>query len=142
VKHLVLDASVVIKWLFSERSEEEHTQKTLEFFDHIAADRYRVIQPAHWLAEVAAVLARLSPATAEDDIFDLSQLNFEELRTPEVFCKAAHLAIQLNHHMFDTLYHAVALSLSDTTLVTADLRYFRKAQARGSVILLDKAPAP
>jgi hypothetical protein len=46
------------------------------------------------------------------------------------------LAIRLNHHVFDTLYHAVALSVPQTTLVTADETYYRKAQAFGAIRLL------
>jgi predicted nucleic acid-binding protein len=38
------------------------------------------------------------------------------------------LAIDLGHHLFDTLYHAVALE-SEACLVTADDRYHRKAEA-------------
>ena len=49
---------------------------------------------------------------------------------------ACDLAIRLNHHVFDTLYHAVALLTSETTLVTADRRYFDKAQSSGRILLL------
>jgi hypothetical protein len=31
-------------------------------------------------------------------------------------------------HLFDTLYHAVALSVPGAVLVTADRRYFAKAE--------------
>ncbi len=45
----------------------------------------------------------------------------------------ASVAVKLNHHLFDTLYHAVALGTPATTLVTADLRYFRKARRFGAI---------
>ena len=61
---------------------------------------------------------------------------------PEVYLDACELARSLNYHVFDTLYHAVALTLPDTVLVTADTRYERKARRRGAIMLLrDIAPA-
>jgi predicted nucleic acid-binding protein len=45
-----------------------------------------------------------------------------------VLAHACTLAIDLGHHLFDTLYHAVALE-ADACLVTADDRYHRKAGA-------------
>ena len=49
--------------------------------------------------------------------------------------RAADLSIALNHHLFDTLYHAVALE-EGATLVTADETYYGKAKDLGSVELL------
>jgi hypothetical protein len=39
-----------------------------------------LIQPPHWLAEVAAVLARLSPHTVDDDVADLYAMEFARPR--------------------------------------------------------------
>mgnify|MGYP001811251789 CR=1 FL=1 len=47
------------------------------------------------------------------------------------------LAIRLNHHLFDTLYHAVALHTSRAVLITADRRYFTKAEPIGHIVLPD-----
>jgi hypothetical protein len=41
-----------------------------------------------------------------------------------------------NHHLFDTLYHAVALEHEDALLVTADDRYYRKAEHYGTIAVL------
>lgn len=46
------------------------------------------------------------------------------------------LAIDLKHHLFDTLYHAVALTHSDAVRVTADESYYRKARAMGRIVHL------
>ena len=46
--------------------------------------------------------------------------------------RAADLSIELNHHLFDTLYHAVALE-EGATLVTADEVYFAKATGLGNI---------
>jgi predicted nucleic acid-binding protein len=50
--------------------------------------------------------------------------------------RAIELARQLDHHVFDTLYHAVALSIPGAVLVTADRRYFAKAQHLGQIAWL------
>jgi predicted nucleic acid-binding protein len=44
--------------------------------------------------------------------------------------------VDLNHHLFDTLYHAVALQSSDTFFITADTQYLRKADKLGHIIEL------
>jgi hypothetical protein len=44
--------------------------------------------------------------------------------------------VELNHHLFDTLYHAVALKVPDTLFITADTQYFRKAAKLGHIIEL------
>jgi predicted nucleic acid-binding protein len=101
-----------------------------------------LIQPPHWLAEVAAVLARLSPQTVGDDVADLYAMELPVLDTPDVYLTACELAGTLGQHVFDTLYHAVALETPNTTLVTADERYYRKAAGRGSIVLLNRFTPP
>lgn len=56
--------------------------------------------------------------------------------TPEIYATACDLSRTLNHHLFDTLYQAVALHLDDAVLVTADERYYQKARDRGKISLL------
>jgi len=51
---------------------------------------------------------------------------------------AIDLSIRLGHHLFDTLYHAVAFRSPDTTLLTADRRYFDKARDEGRIVLLSQ----
>jgi hypothetical protein len=45
--------------------------------------------------------------------------------------------LRLNHHLFDTLYHAVGLQAPNATLITADERYYRKAEPLGHIVLLE-----
>ena len=52
-----------------------------------------------------------------------------------VLKRAADMSIALNHHLFDTLYHAVALE-EGAMLVTADNAYFSKVKDLGGVQLL------
>jgi predicted nucleic acid-binding protein len=136
VTRLVVDASVAIKWLLPERDDEANSDKALALLAGVREGAIELIQPPHWLAEVAAALSRLSPATVEDDVVDLYALELPVLDTPTVYLTACELARSLNHHLFDTLYHAVALEAPNAALITADENYYRKGAVRGSITLL------
>ena len=133
---LVIDASVVVKWLLPQREDEADVEQALMLLEGVRTGRVRVHQPVHWLAETAAVLVRLSPETAAADVADLYAMSLPIESGPEVYLTACELARTLDHHVFDTLYHAVALTLSDAVLVTADARYERTARRRGAIMLL------
>jgi predicted nucleic acid-binding protein len=45
------------------------------------------------------------------------------------------MAAQHGVHLFDALYHAVAMQ-TDAILITADERYYRAAHVNGSIVLL------
>lgn len=134
-KDLVLDASVVLKWFFVDPQREPDLDKALLLLRMFSEGEIRIIQPVHWLAEVAAVLSRLSPLTAGDDITDLDLMGFDVTDHPDAYTTASRLAIDIRHHLFDTLYHAVALE-EDALLVTADEHYYRKAKKFGSIVRL------
>jgi predicted nucleic acid-binding protein len=136
VSRVVVDASVIVKWLFPSATNERNTEKALQLLAAIEAERHTVTQPPHWLAEVAAVAARMDPSTARKKVAAFFDLGFATIASIEVYSMACELASQLQHHLFDTLYHAVALVLDDSLLVTADERYYKKAKPIGSIMLL------
>jgi len=84
-------------------------------------------------AEVAAVLARVQPGTAQGSLLNLIDIERQTADRPDIYASAVQLATSLNHHRFDTLYHAVALQTPGATLVTADRRYFDKARHLGQI---------
>jgi predicted nucleic acid-binding protein len=139
---VVVDASVAIKWLIPDRADEADTDKALALLSAIQDGSVQLIQPPHWLAKVAAVLARLSPNTVDDDVSDLHALELPVLDTPGMYLTAWELSRSLGQHLFDTLYHAVALEVDDTSLITADECYYRKASARGAISLLGSLRFP
>jgi predicted nucleic acid-binding protein len=133
---LVIDNSVLVKWLLPDRLDEPDTARALALFGEVENGYFDLCQPVHWLAEASAVLARLSPATARRQIAALSDMNIPIHDEPATYDLACRLAIDLKHHLFDTLYHAVALAHADAVLLTADERYYRKAHARGRIARL------
>ena len=53
-----------------------------------------------------------------------------------VYARALALAARHKHHLFDTLYHALALCTPGAQLVTADEAYWRKARSEGAMVRL------
>jgi predicted nucleic acid-binding protein len=128
-----VDASVVVKWFFPEPEKEPHVDRALRLLEGIRNGEVEPLQPAHWLAEVVAVIARLSPHIAPRAVDLLHALEFDEADEPAIYKTAAALASNLGEHLFDTLYHAVALE-HDGLLVTADQRYFSRAKRLGHIV--------
>lgn len=134
----VLDASVIVKWLLRDADREPQTEAAVSLMDAVAGGDVEVRQPPHWLAEVVAVMARLSTATLDSDVRDLHALEFEVVDRLSVYQRAGRLAVELNQHVFDTLYHAVALESVGCTLITADKRYLSKARGLERIASLER----
>jgi predicted nucleic acid-binding protein len=133
---LVVDASVAIKWFFQNRDNETDCDLALTILESVDAGRIQLLQPPHFIAEVAAVLAREKPGEAQDDLFDLLCVECQISQEPESYATAIDLSIRYRHHLFDTLYHAIALHTPGSTFITADEAYWRKAQSMGHIVRL------
>jgi len=133
---LVVDASVIMKWLLNDPDNEAETDLATDLMQRILDGQQPALQPVHWLLEIGAVLARVSPATAEKDIALLQALELPTDDSPLLLGRACRLAIELQQHLFDALYHAVALENPDCTLITADERYLDSGARMGRVISL------
>lgn len=138
---LVVDASVAVKWVLPELATESGTDRAAELLNAVRESRADLVQPPHWLAEVAAVISRLRPEVADQAVDLLDALELAVEADPRIYKRASHIARQLDHHLFDTLYHALALE-RDAVLVTADDRYLRKARALGGIVSLGDWVAP
>ena len=136
MNHVVADASVAIKWFLPPTAAEQDQDRALALLEMVKSRVIVLREPPHWLAEVAAVLSRLAPATARQDIEDLYAMRIPIMATPKIYATAIEIAASLNQHLFDTLYHAVALDSPGCTLITADERYYKKTRKRGSIVLL------
>ena len=133
---LVVDASVALKWFLNVPDSEPDRDRASTLLAGVDDATVQLVQPAHFIAEVAAVLARVKPDAAEDDLLDLLDVEFSTIETPEAYATAMDLSIRYRHHLFDTLYHAVALCVPGASLITADRRYYDKAGGEGRIILL------
>jgi len=132
---LVVDASVAVKWFVRDSNEEKDITSAVNILKDIGKNNIEILQPPHWMAEVTAVLARLQPDLTDDAIDLLDAMEIPTSADSNVYKLASHLARELNHHLFDTLYHALALH-ENAMLITADHRYFRKSINHGSICML------
>jgi predicted nucleic acid-binding protein len=131
----VIDASVVVKWLISDPAREPDSDRALAVLDAIRGGYLAPLQPPHWLAEAAAAVSRLRPGFAGEAIDLLDAMEIPVSHEVTVYKRAAALAAQLNHHLFDTLYHALALE-REALLISADRRYYNKAHKLGHIVYL------
>lgn len=135
---VVIDASVAIKWFVSESPDEEDTEQALELLRAYRDDRVDLYQPPIWRAEVLAVLSRIVPEKAEQHTWKLLAFDHLEASGSAVYLKAVQLSTQLDHHLFDTIYHAAALTHPSAILITADEKYRSKAASHGRILPLKR----
>ena len=138
---LVVDASVAVKWFFPEVIAEADRDKAADLLRAIRDGRVDLVQPPHWLAEVVAVIARLRPGVAGEAIDLLDSMEFQTISEAVIYKRATRLAVRLDQHLFDTLYHALAME-KGAMLLTADERYLRKARALGRIMRLSDWISP
>ena len=135
----VLDASVAIKWfLRGGANEESDTERALEILSCVQEGDVTLIQPPHFLAEMAAVLARIKPADCLEDFKNLKEISQDVCIDAGLYRRALHLSVSTRQHLFDTLYHAVALVTPGSLFVTADTRYFKGALSHRKMKLLSE----
>lgn len=135
---LVLDASVLLKWFARDCPEEDHVDGAMAIFDRVQRAEVEVLQPPHWCAELMSVLARKHPRHVNTAVQLLDLVEFPVADGWRLYQCAAGLAVQYEHHLFDTLYHAVALEYG-AELITADRKYYNKAMDLGGISLLEHA---
>ena len=134
--NVVIDASVTIKWFVPDDGTEEDAKKAIQIFKAIQKSTLSTVQPVHWHVEVIAVLSRIQTKECDRSIQLLDILEFPVCDSLEIYQLASEIAIKLDHHLFETLYHAVALK-QQATLITADKKYYHKAKEFGNIVLLN-----
>jgi len=92
---LVVDASVALKWFFQNRDDEKDCEPALSILSAVDEGRIQLQRPPHFIAEMAAVLARKKPDECEDDLFDLLNVEFQITQQPEIYSTAIDLATRL-----------------------------------------------
>jgi predicted nucleic acid-binding protein len=130
----VVDASVALKWFFHERDDEPDADAAAVLLERVFEGSVELVQPPHFRAEVAAVLAREAPRMARSNVADLLDIDMQILDDPLIHLRATDLALRYRQHLFDTPYHAVALEVEGAALVTADERYARAAAGAGRLL--------
>jgi predicted nucleic acid-binding protein len=137
MRSYVIDASVIYKWIFPAAGDEQDVDKALSLLKLIELGECQIQQPIHWLPEVISVVCRrVNPSQTTAILSSLMAMQFAVNEEIEIYTTAAHLSEKYNHHLFDTLYHAVALKSVSTMFITSDVKYFNKTKSEGSIMLL------
>lgn len=134
---VVVDASAAVKWVIRDPLVEPDVDRAVAMLRAIRSHAIEAIEPPHWQAEIISVIARTRPQRVALTLGMLETLPFSVTVRVATYRRAAEIAIALGHHLFDTLYHAVALE-EGATLVTADETYFAKAKHVGAIELLSE----
>jgi predicted nucleic acid-binding protein len=132
---LVIDASVILKWVF-QTADEQDGDRALLLLNGWIEGEHDILLPRLWTFEVGNVIGLKSPATAPELLTILTDYGFKEAETTAELCRATiDLMSRYGVTFYDAVYHAVAL-LHGGLLVTADDAYRKKAQAAGAIRLL------
>ena len=137
---LVVDASVALKWVLGPVQSEPDLAEAAVLLKALGDGVHTAFQPVHWQTEIVAVVARKAPLRIDGTLVLLNQTPFTPVGDVTVLRRAAQLSAALSHHLFDTLYHAVALE-TGATLISADETYVRKARQIGQIELLSALPS-
>lgn len=128
---VVVDASVAIKWVFS----EELSQQALAI-----RDRYRLVAPDLIVAEWSNILwkkVRRGEFNSEEASLAAAALHYAGLdlvASAGLSAGALRLAIELDHPAYDCFYLELCRARG-ASMVTADTRLARKVAAAGSLSL-------
>jgi predicted nucleic acid-binding protein len=140
MKRMVLDLSVCSKWFFGKKKKTRDQKIAVDLFQKARKKQITLIEPAIWRPEIVAKMSQKSPIRIDSMLTRFFALDARIDNSDESLRRAAELAIELNHDLFDTLYHAVAMNHS-VDLITANTAYYRKARSVGNIILLRDLPA-
>ncbi|MEP6485583.1 MAG: type II toxin-antitoxin system VapC family toxin [Rudaea sp.] len=139
MKRYVLDTRAATMWFLHLRKSNVDRLAAKDLYDRARHGRIQLIEPPIWQTDVAATVTRLQPTQALKLISALTRIDAKIDDEYDVLRRAAKLAIELEHRLFDTIYHAVALKHS-ITLITANAGYYRKARHLGNIMLLRDWP--
>ncbi|VAV95758.1 hypothetical protein MNBD_ALPHA08-288 [hydrothermal vent metagenome] len=136
---IVLDANVLVK-VFHEEHDTEHAKNLLK---SCTRQQTTILVPEHFLYEVVSVCQYLGIGIPQVlDFFDVLKSSILTIAAPQrdTWLLAEKIARQGHEKsgfpsMYDSIYHGLAIH-GDGTFVTADKRYFAKAQPFKHICLL------
>lgn len=130
----VLDASVMVKWLFQ---EEEGSDLALKLRNDYFEGKLELVVPVHSFFEVSNTVGLKLPDLALSFLSQLFVLGLDEYQLNlSIASKAFELLKKVSGVAFyDAIYHALAMKLGGT-FVTADEKYFQKTKHLKQVMLL------
>lgn len=137
---LVPDASVLLKWAL--RSDDEpNRNQALALKTAWLQGRCDVLVPTLWVYEVGNILGRREPVVADQLLAALVDLGMVEANPSSYRQTIFRLMADHNVTFYDAAYHALAIE-NGGIMLTADVKYVRRASRAGHVQRLDAWVAP
>ncbi|MBI5888548.1 MAG: type II toxin-antitoxin system VapC family toxin [Deltaproteobacteria bacterium] len=135
MKFIVPDASVILKWVL--RGDEPEREKALSILSGWLDGDYEIVLPSLWFFEAGNIIARREPELAYAILKRLLDFEFPEAELGRPLVKLILEIVRDCHVTFyDAAYHATAIRAKGT-FVTADREYFKRAKAKGYVLMLE-----
>ena len=139
-KIIVLDANIAIKVLHYETDSEAARR----FLQACATEKARIIVPEHFLYELINVCQRLGIAIQNAlELFETMKGSILTVVTPGHSAWLLAEKIASDGHkksgfpsIYDSIYHSLAIE-SEGVFVTADKRYYAKAEHHSGICLLE-----
>ncbi len=133
---IVLDASVVLKWIFS---DEDNGEKARRYRDAHVSGAERIVVPGLFFYEIANVLATktgLSPKECYEAFSFIWNFDLESARFGlDEFVEAISLSRRYGISLYDASYVGLAQKLT-CRFVTAEKRLLEKVKNLKGMVLL------
>ena len=137
MKRVVVDASVILKWVLGDRRETDH-EKAMDLLDAWVDGRVEVFAPALWEYEVGNFLGRELPEQATQKMSLLRGLGIVSLPLNEKMHALCFSWMKQNGVTFyDAAYLAAAVETGGI-LVTADSKFSDRMRHMESIRLLSE----
>ncbi len=135
MRNIVVDASVILKWVIGEGSEPDQ-DRAMAILDEWAEGNVDIHVPALWQYEVANFLGRESPHEAEEKMGMLRDLGLKEVVLTDGMLKRCFQWMKtFTGTFYDASYLAVAYE-SGAVLITADVSFAKKMGAAEMIMAL------
>lgn len=133
---IVVDASVILKWVLVKDSESDFTE-AFQILNNFTDEKVDIHLPEIWKYEVGNILTIKATEQAVDLMRVLMDYSFSEHTLKKEDCvEIIKLQRKLSNSTFYNLaYHYIAIKI-DGTLITADKEYFEQAKQLGHIELL------
>jgi predicted nucleic acid-binding protein len=133
----VPDASVILKWAFN-TPDEKDGDKAIDLLNQWLEGGCQFLLPKLWAFECGNILGLKNPRNAKEIMDIFLGYRFPECELTEIIStRTLQIMRDCRVTFYDAVYHAVAQE-NKGILVTADVLYYRQAQSKGRIMLLEE----
>jgi predicted nucleic acid-binding protein len=137
----VPDPTIILRWAYQADDPQEQ-DRALDLLHLWLEGGCEFLLPSLWAHELGSILYKKSPDKAVELMELFIGFRFSEVKmSPELAQETLTLMDRFSVDFYSAVYHAVAQRCGGT-LVTADIKYYRKAKGAGRITLLKDLVTP